>query len=780
MSYVKILDGTAEDTPDPAIQFNFPLDNFQKHSFNCISKDQNVLVTAHTGSGKTAVAKYAVAHYIKKGKKIIYTSPIKALSNQKYKEFKEEFEDNFSKLIGHPVSVGIMTGDNKIKPDADCVIMTTEILRNALYEVGEKSKYFQNDFTSTLGCVIFDEVHYINDKDRGHTWEETIILLKPEVTLIMLSATIDKPEEFAQWIGSQKNKVVNLIPTTTRAVPLEHYIYTDYNLFKILDSHNKFQDQSFDKALKAYNPLQKNRLTELVQFLKEKNMFQTIFFSFSRVNCERYAKSVTLELITYQERSEIEALFNKYMHKYHKQYEHVQQYSQIKDLLLKGVAYHHSGLIPILKEVVEIIFQKGLIKILFATETFAVGVNMPTRTVVFTELEKPTEESKRLLTTEEYRQMAGRAGRRGIDKIGYVIILPQYSFPDKQELKGAMLGKVKHISSNFMIDYSFMLKILQSRSTNFDAFMDASMFKKDNTKFLEEEQQNYTKLKQQVQYLETTFGDITPFEGLAKIDAQEQEYKTMGFSLNKQQQKEKARLLKQLKDPNKYHEYKQFTKQKDQLHKLEETLQLYQNTITTTSATVLDVLIKADYVTPSKTITMKGILAAQINECNSLLLTEIITRKLFDNLSPQEIAAVLAIFLDDTVNKEEITSTRQITCSPNVRSVISTVEGIINEFQTLEHECGVELTDYNFWNIYYNYVDAVYDWTDGKPLAAILANLQIYEGNFVRNMLKISNIAKDLVYISYTFGNLVIIPQLEKINSLIIRDIVTVNSLYIA
>lgn len=796
MSNVRILTGECKNIVDnPVIQFKFKPDEFQKHSFYCISKDENILVTAHTGSGKTAVAEYATMHYISKGQKVIYTSPIKALSNQKYKEFKIKFEDEHSKILGRQITVGLMTGDNKIKPDADCVIMTTEILRNALYDIGDKTKYFENDFLSSLGCVIFDEVHYINDKDRGRVWEETIVLLNNKITLVMLSATIDKPEQFAQWIANKKQKIVNLIPTSFRFVPLEHNIYVSRKLYRIMDNSNTFFDEEFDNACREFklekkidkNISHKAKLNELILYLKEKNLLQAIFFSFSRLNCEKYAKSLNVDLLDHTEKSEVEKIFSKYMHKYQKQYEHIGQYYLIKDLMLKGVAYHHSGLVPILKEVVEIIFQQGLIKILFATETFAVGINMPTRTIVFTELEKPTFEGRRLLTTEEYKQMSGRAGRRGLDKIGHVIILPQYDFPDKQALKSVALGKIKSIRSKFDINYSFLLKILQSRSSKFEDFINDSLFKQDTLQYLESEKKNKDSLKTQIDTMKDKFSNnINILQQFIKYDTIDSslENLTVRVSLNKKQQKEKANLLKEInRNPELKKlcdEYKIFLNLEKELFQIENNIYECENHISNRTQLILQVLMNFGYIKDMSmtqdSITLKGILAGQINECNPIILTEMISRNMFNDMTTEEIVALLSIFIEDT-KKDNPISIDNITCSTKVLNKLYEINDVIDEFADYEYSIGLDIVE--SWDIYYDYVDISYNWASGASLESVMAKLETYEGNFVRNMLKISNIAKDLVFLSYTCGNLSIIPQLEQIDKKIIRDIVTINSLYI-
>ena len=400
---------------DLAYNFHYELDAFQKEGIYRIYKNENILITAHTGSGKTVLAIYAIAHCLKHNKKVLYTSPTKSLSNQKYAEFTEKFD-----------SVGIMTGDIKMNPDAQCIIMTTEILRNILYRYNNDIE--NNHITSLIniedvGAVIFDEVHYINDPDRGKVWEETIILLPKDMTLVMLSASIDKPEVFASWIGDIKQKPISLIPTSHRVVPLRHYFWNSYifdnngkdelkwELVEILDDKGHFKN--YDIMKKNYKMYDVNKLMDkLVDFLLDQNYIPALFFKFSRKKCETICKTLRNNLLTHEEIYEVENTFNYYMKDYKKTYEILPQYQDVYTQLLKGVVYHHSGLIPILKEIIEILYSKGLVKILFATETFAIGVNMPTKTVIFTDLNKYDNKGLRQLRTDEYLQMSGRAGRR--------------------------------------------------------------------------------------------------------------------------------------------------------------------------------------------------------------------------------------------------------------------------------------------------------------------------------------------------------------------------------
>ena len=441
-TFLKVIDPNQDTVLDEKLahDYSFPLDKFQKHAVKAINRHENVLVTAKTGSGKTLVGEYQIYHSLAKGKKVFYTTPIKSLSNQKFHDLKQMFKDN---------SVGIMTGDIKYNPNADVVVMTTEILRNLLYKKGSATENLgltANLSLDNLDAVVFDECHYINNKERGGVWEETMILLPPSINMVLLSATIDSAELFASWLGELKQKPIHLISTTYRIVPLEHYVIKkddyetimDKNEVFYVDAYNRyiFWKQEQEKKQKQQKTLVSNRrlggyedpvvaksdtgnsyihqMNSTIQQFYAKDMLPCLFFVFSRKNCELYASKVSGSLIDPSDSSKVKHIIDFHLHRYKDNVQVSQQYFTLVSLLERGVAFHHSGLLPMLKEIVEILFSKGLVKVLFATETFAVGLNMPTKTVVFTSYRKYDEESEkmRMLTTDEYIQMAGRAGRR--------------------------------------------------------------------------------------------------------------------------------------------------------------------------------------------------------------------------------------------------------------------------------------------------------------------------------------------------------------------------------
>lgn len=477
--------------PEPAHTYPFELDIFQKQAIIKLESHNHVFVAAHTSAGKTVVAEYAIALSQKHMTRTIYTSPIKALSNQKYRDFKKTFGD-----------VGLITGDIQINPSSACLIMTTEILRSMLY--------CGSEVTRDLEYVIFDEVHYITDLERGHVWEEVLILLPDHVNIIMLSATVPNALEFSNWVGMTKRKKVYVISTLKRPVPLKHYLYTGHSketkneLFLLVESDGRFVVDGYKKAKEAKgkqqskqtnrvmkdakgNPRQAYRpnfmspkhetqlwLT-LVDFLKQKNELPVIAFSLSRAKCDRYVKNLeACTLTTGAEAGKVKTFFAKCLSRLKPEDQKIPQVLMLQDSLVRGIGVHHSGILPILKEVVELLFQRGYVKLLFATETFAMGVNMPARTVVFDSYKKHDGKELRHILPAEYTQMAGRAGRRGLDKYGTVILLCKVDVPHEEVLKEIITGRPKKLESKFRLTYKMILSLFRVESVTVEDMMSHS------------------------------------------------------------------------------------------------------------------------------------------------------------------------------------------------------------------------------------------------------------------------------------------------------------------
>ncbi|XP_062509279.1 exosome RNA helicase MTR4-like [Corticium candelabrum] len=457
----------------PAKEYPFILDPFQKEALKCLENNQSVLVSAHTSAGKTVVAEYAIAVSLRDRQRVIYTTPIKALSNQKYRDLNEEFRD-----------VGLMTGDVTINPSASCIVMTTEILRSMLYRGSEVMR--------EVGWVVFDECHYMRDKERGVVWEETIILLPDNVHYVFLSATIPNARQFAEWVCFLHKQPVHVVYTDMRPVPLQHYIYPAGadGLYLVVDEKGEFREDNFqtamtlvkdgdggkDKTVRRGGTKGPSNCYKVVKMIMERNLQPVIVFSFSKRECEAYALQMSkLDFNTDDEKSLVEEVFANAVDALSDEDKHLPQVEHVLPLLKRGVGIHHSGLLPILKEVIEILFGEGLIKALFATETFSLGLNMPARTVVFTNPRKFDGKSFRWVTGGEYIQMSGRAGRRGIDERGIVMLMVDERM-EPPVGKALLKGHSDPLNSAFHLTYDMVLNLLRVEEINPEYMLERSFY----------------------------------------------------------------------------------------------------------------------------------------------------------------------------------------------------------------------------------------------------------------------------------------------------------------
>ncbi|KAH9982737.1 antiviral helicase [Lactifluus volemus] len=518
--------------PNLARKYPFELDTFQKEAVYHLELGDSVFVAAHTSAGKTVVAEYAIALAEKHMTRAIYTSPIKALSNQKFRDFKQTFSSN---------SVGILTGDVQINPEANCLIMTTEILRSMLYKGA--------DLIRDVEFVIFDEVHYVNDAERGVVWEEVIIMLPDHVNIILLSATVPNAKEFADWVGRTKKKDIYVIYTAKRPVPLEHYLYASREMYKIVDAGGDFLGQGYkdageslkrrqDKEREAAGlpPLQKRGARaaapqrgqrgapagrggqrgaparaapvhrgggpsrpihqadqglyiHLTGLLRKNALLPVVIFTFSKKKCEQNAGTLTnVDLSSATEKSEIHVTIEKAVTRLKGSDKKLPQIARMRNLLSRGIGVHHGGLLPLVKEVVEILFARGLVKVLFATETFAMGVNMPAKSVVFSGIRKHDGRNFRDILPGEYTQMAGRAGRRGLDPTGTVIIITSDQLPEQGVLKNMITGKPGKLASQFRLTYNMILNLLRVETLKVEEMIKRSFSENASQQLLPEQQ----------------------------------------------------------------------------------------------------------------------------------------------------------------------------------------------------------------------------------------------------------------------------------------------------
>ncbi len=432
----------------------FQLDRFQEEAIHAIDENCSVIVTAPTGAGKTLIAEYTVDKCIQTQRRVIYTAPIKALSNQKYRDFYQQYGE----------LVGIVTGDVVINPFAQILLMTTEIFRNTIFD--------DIDRLGDVEYVIFDEIHYINDIERGTVWEESLIFAPQHIKFVCLSATIPNINQFAEWMQSVREIKLNIVEELERPIPLEHHLYLDgygvgtiehlEKIQELIENFGRFHgDESIDEIIADEIPGLIG--TDLVRHIQSQGQLPCLYFCFSRKGCQKnaefYAHHDRQNLLTPEQQERILNLFDSLCMRYgiHED----RNIAAFRDLVAKGIAYHHAGMLPTLKEVVERLFTSGLIQLLFTTETFAVGINMPACTAVFESLEKYDGIGFRYLKTREYHQMAGRAGRRGIDPVGYVYARVNPRFGDATQIRRIVSGRVELIESQFNLSYSSILNLYQ-------------------------------------------------------------------------------------------------------------------------------------------------------------------------------------------------------------------------------------------------------------------------------------------------------------------------------
>lgn len=765
--------------------FPYKLDNFQEEGIYHIHHNENVLITAHTGSGKTVLAIYGIAHSIKNNKKVIYTSPTKSLSNQKYNEF--------IKLFGDSTSIGIMTGDIKVNPDAQIVIMTTEILRNLLYKDNQLDGIANNGFLNMndVGCVVFDEVHYINDSDRGKVWEESIIMLRKDINLIMLSATIDKAEQFCSWIGNIKQKNIHLIKTSHRVVPLKHYFWKDnhykdendkdrirWEMVQICDNNGNFKN--YDKVRYKYKRHQNSFVVDkLIDYLVEDNQIPALFFRFSRKKCEEMCRNVKNKLLDHEELSKVINIFESKMLKYRKNYEMMQQYQDVFKQIQKGVAYHHSGMLPILKEIVEIIFSQGLIKILFATETFAIGVNMPTKTVIFSELEKFDNKGLRLLRNDEYMQMSGRAGRRGLDNFGNVIILPTFDLISENEMRGLMNGKSPSLKSKFKLCYQFVLKTILNKNFDVNNYFKNTLVDVENSQLIKND---ISKIKELENEITNIFNEIDEknLEKLKEYDNIDAKLNHKVFSLkNKDRQKylKKQEEIKKIDNFNtSLDKFKKHKEKNNELKDLQNSVWYCENGIKYNMDKIIELLSNEGFIENDQ-ITMKGIIASSICEVNELILSEAIYSNLFDDLEFPEIISLISSFINEKDQGNEQRYIIDLKIPEILKDKLKSISEISEYYQYKEDKAEIYIN--SDFDLYLDFVEPSYIWAQNKSIKEVYQYTNIYDGNFVKSILRISNIMGNFSDICTYMKKYDLLKKIENYDEILIRDVTSLNSLYV-
>ncbi|MCL3819227.1 DEAD/DEAH box helicase [Aeromicrobium wangtongii] len=447
--------------------YDFGLDGFQVEACKVVEDGHGVLVAAPTGSGKTLVGEFAVHLALQTGRKCFYTTPIKALSNQKFSDLVERYgADN----------VGLLTGDNTINGEAPVVVMTTEVLRNMLY-AGSRT-------LDTLGYVVMDEVHYLADRTRGAVWEEVIIHLPESVSVVALSATVSNAEEFGDWLTAVRGDTVTIVEER-RPIPLYQHVMVGRRMYPLFEPSSDDSGVEVNKALERLaredwqlgrmmkghkakggrRPRSPNRTpsrVDVVERLDAEGLLPAITFVFSRAGCAaavQQCMDARLTLTTPEEQEEIRAFVDTACSHLPEEDLHVLGFYDFREGLVRGIAAHHAGMLPTFKECVEDLFSNGLVKVIFATETLALGINMPARSVVIEKLSKWNGETHANITPGEYTQLTGRAGRRGIDVEGHGVVLWQHGLDPKQ-VAGLASTRTYPLNSSFHPSYNMAVNLV--------------------------------------------------------------------------------------------------------------------------------------------------------------------------------------------------------------------------------------------------------------------------------------------------------------------------------
>lgn len=799
--------------------FPFELSDFQKYSIKALVEGQHALITAHTGSGKTLPAEFAIEYFHKLGKKCIYTSPIKALSNQKFYEFTKKFPH---------IDFGILTGDIKYNPNADVLIMTTEILRNTLLHKKVDSNNnqildFDMDFENDLACVVFDEIHYINDEDRGKIWEESIMLMPQHVQLLMLSATIDNPEKFASWIETTKNnsKEVYLAVTDHRVVPLEHYCYISLpqgplkmikdkefrqSLEKIMrapvlikNKEKLFYDDNYKQIKKYIDYNQKNYIrispsfviNNLLTYLRDNNMLPAICFIFSRKNVEKYASMVNVNLLDYDSEvpANISHTCDSILRKLpnHEEYRKLPEYHNIVALLQKGIAIHHSGILPIFREMIEMIFGMGHVKVLFATETFAVGINMPTKSVIFSNFEKFNGSGMRMLLPHEYTQMAGRAGRRGLDKIGYVIHCNNlFSMPDSQSYKNLMNGPPQRLVSKFKTSYNLILQLCKKEDQEFTS---KSMIKNDILSQINQ-------LKEQIKIIEDELikkQTCPNYDIYLKYKDNILEYSELKNAISSLKQKKRKDAERKLKTMEEDKNFKQYITYHDELVTMEKNKRIYHDQINYYTQyfkiqmeNVSHLLSKHGFLNNENDLSNKGKNAIHIQEANCLSFADILEdNNYFQDMEPAEIVAFMSCFTNIRVSDDEKTHSCEFLDIPySLKQNVNLMKRLYEKYQNEENYYRVESGEkYDF---HLDLIEETYNWcgvSNEIECKELIQNMQenknVFLGEFIKSLLKINNLTNECITIANENNEVEFLHKLSQIPNLILKFVATTQSLYI-
>ncbi|MBS2036398.1 DEAD/DEAH box helicase [bacterium] len=757
---------------NPQDWFKFPLDDFQIQAMQSIDQGRSVIVCAPTGSGKTAVAEFAVQRALSTQRRCFYTTPLKALSNQKFHDFREQYGE---------AAVGLLTGDVSVNRNAPVVVMTTEVYRNMLYgtSLGEVERNLYG-----VQAVVLDECHYMNDPERGTVWEESIIYSPPEVQLIALSATVANADDLRAWFEFTHGST-ELVVSNHRPVPLRHYYFKGARSGLLFDKEGKLQERwkraAIPTARKGFRRRPKAeteeipRPDEVVVDLDREDMLPAIYFLFSRKGCELAMDRCRGRLkdtrdVREEREDAIEALLQEHPT--------LQNHGHL-GALYEGLAVHHAGLLPAWKSVVERLFQRGLIKVVFATETLAAGINMPARATVISCISKYTGDGHRLLTASEFLQMSGRAGRRGMDKVGYVMIV---NHPKEMVTAVAKLARSEAdpLDSNFRPGYGMVLNLLQRHSLE----SCKELVEKSFGKFLAEHRgggQGFRHAQQRLEELSKPLcpgelGDLSAYRKSCERDESLRK-QIHGLSKAPKHGSVKYEILRMKADRERVHrkieespcngcpKMAPCAEQQYRRRDLEQFLKRAGSSGKDTPywgqfLALCKVLTRLDYLDDYKP-TYKGEVAAALRASNTILLCEVIFAGVLDTLEVTEIVAVLTCLVN-----EESRALENLRLKPKryVQQALQECRAIAGDLEKIQRQQSVDVP----CAVVVNYAPLAYMWANGCTWLELIETSGLEGGDLIRALRRTLDVSRQLGFVPGIPGTLA--EKVRQIEPLILRD----------
>ncbi len=739
------------------MDFGFKLDDFQVEAVEHINNGNSVVVCAPTGAGKTVIAQHAINKALKEGKRVFYTTPLKALSNQKFNDFSKDYGKEH---------VGLLTGDTSINRDATVVIMTTEVFRNMLYGTN-LGKIEEN--LKEVQCIVLDEVHYMNDEQRGTVWEESIIYCPSNIQIIALSATVANSAELTNWINTVHNDT-KLVYTDFRPVPLKHFFFSESKPDKILPLfapggglNSKIQPEKNTKKFKTQRfKKEASGVPDLVRILNQNDMLPAIYFAFSRKKCDKFVRDCSrLNLLNKFEEKRIVQIIDEYV----LDNPYLAKNKQL-ELLYSGVASHHAGLLPGWKGLIEKLFQQGLIKVVFATETLAAGINMPARTTVISSISKRTDNGHRILTASEFLQMSGRAGRRGMDKEGFVVVMGS-PFHHPQESSDLASSEAEPLESRFSPRYSMVLNLLQrfsideSRELILKSFGYYSSSERLNP-FIKEQ----NRIKDIIEDIENfpcphklSSEDVLKFNSLKNQYVQHRKLTT---TLKKQAKragnKEAPEVLEYSRKTKKFYtdmekircnyckQYKKHIKDleikkrfESKYEKITKTIEYEKDIYWKQFLNLVKVLEEMDYLKDNYP-TEKGLTASAIRAENEIFFSELILSGILEDLSPSELASLICAIITEE-GRGNIYLRFQV--SPHVRKALADTRNILRRVWKAQKNNGVNC------QILLNpqFSPLIEHWVEGGEWDELMVGLEIGEGDIVRTFKRTIDLLRQLTVV---------------------------------